>query len=259
MTAQVFRLPDLGEGLTEAELVRWLVAVGDTSPSTSRSPRSRPPSASSRCRRRSPAPSPCCTARRARCSSSAPRSSRWRDSDGGRRAVGFAAVEEAEAYRAEEQAGSGNVLVGFGTRRRTRAAARAVRASRPVVDTPAPRLAPAVMTTGPVAVRSPIVRRLAHDRGVDLHTVTPHRSGWDRHSRATVDPRGTAPVAAARRPVARGREPLEHAAPHGRRQDVAQPRRDPRGDGLGGCRRDRALDPASRRWPTPRRRPPRRR
>ena len=26
---QVFRLPDLGEGLTEAELVNWLVAVGD--------------------------------------------------------------------------------------------------------------------------------------------------------------------------------------------------------------------------------------
>ncbi|MCO7195663.1 biotin/lipoyl-containing protein, partial [Pseudonocardia sp. McavD-2-B] len=30
MSAQVFTLPDLGEGLTEAELVRWLVADGDT-------------------------------------------------------------------------------------------------------------------------------------------------------------------------------------------------------------------------------------
>ncbi len=29
MSMQVFRLPDLGEGLTEAELVTWLVAVGD--------------------------------------------------------------------------------------------------------------------------------------------------------------------------------------------------------------------------------------
>ena len=28
-TANVFTLPDLGEGLTEAEIVRWRVAVGD--------------------------------------------------------------------------------------------------------------------------------------------------------------------------------------------------------------------------------------
>lgn len=30
MTVEVFALPDLGEGLTEAELVRWLVNIGDT-------------------------------------------------------------------------------------------------------------------------------------------------------------------------------------------------------------------------------------
>src|SRR5437879_13274608 len=30
MSAREFRLPDVGEGLTEAEIVRWLVAPGDT-------------------------------------------------------------------------------------------------------------------------------------------------------------------------------------------------------------------------------------
>ncbi|WP_347037703.1 biotin/lipoyl-containing protein [Glutamicibacter halophytocola] len=29
MTVKTFLLPDLGEGLTEAELVRWMVAAGD--------------------------------------------------------------------------------------------------------------------------------------------------------------------------------------------------------------------------------------
>ncbi|MDX2871627.1 2-oxo acid dehydrogenase subunit E2, partial [Streptomyces scabiei] len=29
-TEQLFRLPDLGEGLTDAEIVEWKVAVGDT-------------------------------------------------------------------------------------------------------------------------------------------------------------------------------------------------------------------------------------
>ena len=30
MSVQDFRLPDLGEGLPEAELVQWLVTEGDT-------------------------------------------------------------------------------------------------------------------------------------------------------------------------------------------------------------------------------------
>ncbi len=30
MSVKEFQLPDLGEGLTEGEILRWLVAVGDT-------------------------------------------------------------------------------------------------------------------------------------------------------------------------------------------------------------------------------------
>src|SRR3954449_9870385 len=30
MTVQQFKLPDLGEGLTEGDILKWMVAVGDT-------------------------------------------------------------------------------------------------------------------------------------------------------------------------------------------------------------------------------------
>ena len=102
-----------------------------------------------------------------------------RRGDGGWRGRVTDAVEpavEAEAYRAEERAGSGNVLdrlrheggadTGGRKRRPRRLVARATRR----VGTRPPRRA---TCGGPVAVRSPIVRRLAHDRGVDLHAVTP--------------------------------------------------------------------------------------
>ncbi|BDZ39004.1 dihydrolipoamide acetyltransferase component of pyruvate dehydrogenase complex [Microbacterium suwonense] len=107
---------------------------------------------------------------------------------------------EKDAYRAEERAGSGNVLIGYGTTERAGSGRRRARAV-PVAPAPsavstAPPTAPdatestassrselAHSTTGraldesaaprrPVAVRSPLVRRLARDLGVDVQTIT---------------------------------------------------------------------------------------
>ena len=107
---------------------------------------------------------------------------------------------EHEAYREEERAGSGNVLIGYGTteragrgRRRARVTAsthtafarESVRAASDSDATPAPvpssaaASSPAARPDGAgsdkprtVAVRSPLVRRLARDLGLDVHTIT---------------------------------------------------------------------------------------
>src|SRR5690606_30062301 len=94
---------------------------------------------------------------------------------------------EKDAYRAEERAGSGNVLIGYGTtdragsgRRRARAAASSASVSRAATRPTAPASGsdaaagpPEAAPRRTVAVRSPLVRRLARDLGVDLHTVAP--------------------------------------------------------------------------------------
>jgi len=174
MSAQVFRLPDLGEGLTEAALIKWLVAVGDTV--VTDQPIAEVETAKSVVE----VPSPF-----------AGTVTELHGAEGDVLMVGapFVEVDAAadtvvdaakDAYRAEERAGSGNVLIGYGTAeaktsgrtRRPRGAAAGATATktatkaRAVVPPPAP-------STGPLAVRSPIVRRLAQERGVDLHAVTP--------------------------------------------------------------------------------------
>jgi pyruvate dehydrogenase E2 component (dihydrolipoamide acetyltransferase) len=187
---QVFRLPDLGEGLTEAELVNWLVAVGDeirvdqpiaeveTAKSVVEVPSpyagtvlelhgepgqtldvgkpliSVAPVGSivAGADDAAPAPSP---------ASSAP------------------AAVAANAYREEEKAGSGNVLIGYGTpggegqSRRSRAP----RVSTAAADTQDVDLS-LLRTRVPGklgAVISPLVRRMAREHGVDLGEL--HGSG----------------------------------------------------------------------------------
>ncbi|MBY6060475.1 dihydrolipoamide acetyltransferase family protein [Microbacterium esteraromaticum] len=244
-TASVFRLPDLGEGLTEAALVQWLVRVGDeistdqavAEVETAKSVVELPspfagtvtalhgqagetiavgapvlevssPAASSRHEGSPSAPE-----------GSPPTHEGSPPTHEGSRNAGSAGVEsvlsdpswegadeagdkpgaaEKEAYRAEERAGaadtkgsdaggSGNVLIGYGTTERSssgRRRARAVPRSRPpapgasapvahapVAHAPAPPAAEAAPRRT-VAVRSPLVRRLARDLGVDVHTIT---------------------------------------------------------------------------------------
>ncbi|MDX6232170.1 MAG: hypothetical protein QOH68_1145, partial [Nocardioidaceae bacterium] len=103
---QTFVLPDLGEGLTEAEVVRWLVAVGDEVVVD------QPVVEVETAKSIVEVPSPY-----------AGRVSELHGAEGGTVAVGSplisvetAPVEVAAAqYREEERAGSGNVLIGYGT------------------------------------------------------------------------------------------------------------------------------------------------
>ncbi|MDI6100374.1 dihydrolipoamide acetyltransferase family protein [Actinoplanes sp. NEAU-A12] len=155
MSAQTFRLPDLGEGLTEAEIVQWLVAEGDevavdqsiAEVETAKSVVE--------------VPSPY-----------AGRVATLHAPAGAVLAVGepLITVEApqpaAAAYREEEKAGSGNVLIGYGTsggpsttrRRRPRA-----RTGTPAHPGAGPQRVPSVI--------SPLVRNLARGNGIDLRTV----------------------------------------------------------------------------------------
>ena len=175
-TTQVFRLPDLGEGLTEAGLVQWLVAVGDTI--TTDQPIAEVETAKSAVE----LPSPFAGVVTA-----------LHGSPGDTLDVGAPVLEvsdspvaaEKDAYREEERAGSGNVLIGYGTASpatsgRRRRPATGMIDKHPVATVAAePEVAddPVRGETSrdrrPVAVRSPLVRRLARDLGLDVHTIAP--------------------------------------------------------------------------------------
>ncbi|WP_164233253.1 dihydrolipoamide acetyltransferase family protein [Microbacterium hydrocarbonoxydans] len=208
LTTQVFRLPDLGEGLTEAGLVQWLVAVGDTivvdqaiaEVETAKSVVELPSpyagvvtalhgepgdtidvgapvlEVADPAGRRDPV---------------LPQTPPAADahSQGSRREQGVSAEPRAdaehEAYRTEERAGSGNVLIGYGTTERGSGGRRRRPAGKPAApvreDTPLSKPAgpseslAIVADAAPrrtVAVRSPLVRRLARDLGLDVHTLT---------------------------------------------------------------------------------------
>ncbi|WP_433549777.1 dihydrolipoamide acetyltransferase family protein [Micromonospora zamorensis] len=177
---QVFLLPDLGEGLSEAEIVEWRVAVGDIVTVDQ--------SVVEVETAKAVVDVPCPYAGRVVTLHGAAGEVRpvgqplitIAPLDGGDEPAGHA------TYREEERAGSGNVLIGYGTghggatRRRRRP--RLSLAPEPAAAGPA-RGSDVVGATGPTAgggpaaaaatalVISPIVRRLAREQGLDLATV----------------------------------------------------------------------------------------
>lgn len=186
--AQIFHLPDLGEGLTEATLMRWLVAVGDEIAVDA--PIAEVETAKSVVELPSPFGGVVTALHGAEgdtINTGAPvlevGGQAADDSARGSHADPSAPAEH-EVYREEERAGSGNVLIGYGTgagpakgRRRRRGGSGA---GLPAAATPTSSAAPvaaAVETVEDrprtVAVRSPIVRRLARELGIDPRDVDP--------------------------------------------------------------------------------------
>ncbi|MFJ2822836.1 dihydrolipoamide acetyltransferase family protein [Streptomyces toxytricini] len=171
-----FKLPDLGEGLTEAEIVRWLVAVGDVVAVD------QPVVEVETAKAMVEVPCPyggVVTARFGEEGTELPVGAPLITvavGAGAGDAAGAGAVQE------PEESGSGNVLVGYGTdhsrtarRRRVRPASAApapAPAAPAAVAAPAAPAAPPVRPAGPVPVISPLVRKLARDNGIDLRALT---------------------------------------------------------------------------------------
>ncbi|MDF2509457.1 MAG: branched-chain alpha-keto acid dehydrogenase subunit, partial [Microbacterium sp.] len=155
-STQVFRLPDLGEGLTEAGLVQWLVAVGDTI--TTDQPIAEVETAKSVVELPSPFAGVVIALHGAvgdTIDVGAPvlevadpgsaSDDEGTTPDAAAERTAASSSPEHEAYREEERAGSGNVLIGYGTsahttKGRRRPAATSVRTDRPTApaSTPAP-------------------------------------------------------------------------------------------------------------------------
>ncbi|MEV0740940.1 dihydrolipoamide acetyltransferase family protein [Streptomyces sp. NPDC050549] len=156
-----FKLPDLGEGLTEAEIVRWLVQVGDVVAID------QPVVEVETAKAMVEVPCPYGGVVTARYGE-----------EGTELPVGAplltVAVGAPAADTDAETEGSGNVLVGYGTgapparRRRVRRMAADVVTS--VADAPGPGTGG--RGDGPVPVISPLVRRLARENGLELRELT---------------------------------------------------------------------------------------
>ncbi len=179
-----FKLPDLGEGLTEAEIVRWLVEIGDVVAID------QPVVEVETAKAMVEVPCPyggVVTARFGEEGTELPVGAPLLTVAVGEpapagpvRETGAKAAGSGSASGPEDSAsaGSGNVLVGYGTsqaparRRRVRPGGTApgAPAAAPAETNGAARTPEAV--DGPVPVISPLVRRLARENDIDLRELT---------------------------------------------------------------------------------------
>ncbi len=203
MTARTFALPDLGEGLTDAELVRWLVAVGEEIAVDQ--PLAEVETAKSVVE----VPSPYAGVVAA-----------LHGEEGETIAVGAPLVEVEETVPAASGSGSGQVLVGYGTseqaavRRRRVAGVSSVSGVSVASGTAARPVASVSLASGRVVpVDAPVVRALARSHGVDLAALRPTGVGGVVTRRdveaALAAPAASAPPAAAPvpSPAAPARDP----------------------------------------------------
>ncbi|MFI7499340.1 dihydrolipoamide acetyltransferase family protein [Streptomyces sp. NPDC049687] len=215
-----FKLPDLGEGLTEAEIVRWLVQVGDVVAVD------QPVVEVETAKAMVEVPCPYGGVVTARFGE-----------EGTELPVGAPLITVAVGAPASggEARGSGNVLVGYGTSEAP-ARRRRVRPAGPAPAAPAPPAAPAAPVgagvaggpsgllpspdrpagdrgpaEGPVPVISPLVRRLARENGLDLRELTGSgpdglilRSDVEQALRTTAAPEPAPPTPAAAAPALTG-------------------------------------------------------
>ncbi|MCZ7475780.1 dihydrolipoamide acetyltransferase family protein [Micromonospora sp. WMMC273] len=164
-----FLLPDLGEGLSEAEIVEWRVAVGDvvTVDQTVVEVETA----------KAVVDVPCPYAGRVVALHGAAGEVR----PVGQPLITIAPLDDAPdphaTYREEERAGSGNVLIGYGTghggsgrRRRRPRLALAPEPGTPASTGPASGPATGSPASAPLVI-SPIVRRLAKEHGIDLASL----------------------------------------------------------------------------------------
>jgi len=196
-----FLLPDLGEGLEEAEIIAWHVQVGD----------------------HVDVDQPIVEVETAKAAVEVPipfagAVAKIYAAPGAVVAVGQPLITIAADDPATET--SGNVLIGYGTAAPSRGNARAARRSRRAAK-PVPAAAAGSAATssrhGPVAVISPLVRKIARDAGLDLTGVTgTGPSGLVRREdvrKALTQRAGPKPAAAATAaaPPAEKRIPLRGA------------------------------------------------